>query len=233
MLDFRKFKVLTFDCYGTLIDWESGILRAVRKVLKNHQLEFDDQTILEAYARAEAKIQAGAYEPYKRVLRRVMATMSAELLVDPSEEERDALARSVRDWKPFPDTVGALKRLKERYSLAIISNIDDDLFQYSAEYLEVPFDWVVTAQQAESYKPSHNNFEMAFGRMGFPKKEILHVAQSMYHDIVPARQLGVSTVWVNRRGNQVGWGATLPADGKPDLEVPDLESLADLMELTA
>ena len=233
MLDFQKFKVLTFDCYGTLIDWESGILHAVRKVLKNHQLEFDDQTILEAYARAEAKIEAGAYEPYKRVLRRVVATMSAELLVEPSEEERDALARSVRNWKPFPDTVGALKRLKERYSLAIISNIDDDLFQYSAEHLEVPFDWVITAQQAESYKPSHNNFQMAFGRMGFPKKEILHVAQSMYHDIVPARQLGVSTVWVNRRGNQGGWGATLPAEGKPDLEVPDLASLADLMELTA
>ena len=233
MLDFRKFKVLTFDCYGTLIDWESGILRAVRNVLKNHQLELDDQSILEAYARAEAKIEAGAYEPYKRVLRRVMAAMSAELLVEPSEEERDALARSVRDWKPFSDTVDALKRLKERYSLAIISNIDDDLFQYSAEYLEVPFDWVITAQQAESYKPSHNNFQMAFGRMGFPKEEILHVAQSIYHDIVPARQLGVSTVWVNRRATRDGWGATPPADGRPDLEVPDLESLAEMIDLTA
>ncbi|MCZ6767416.1 MAG: haloacid dehalogenase type II [bacterium] len=230
MLDFRKFKVLTFDCYGTLIDWESGIVRAVRNVLKNHQLEFDDRSILEAYARAEAKIESGAYEPYKKVLRRVMTEMSAELLIEPSDDERDALALSVRDWKPFPDTVRALKRLGERYQLAIISNIDDDLFQYSAEHLEVPFDWVITAQQAESYKPSHNNFQMAFGRMGFPKEKILHVAQSIYHDIVPARQLGLSTVWVNRRAKQEGWGATPPADGKPDLEVPDLESLADMVE---
>jgi len=233
MLDFHKFDVLTFDCYGTLIDWETGILKAVRNVLRRHSLEFDDQSILDAYARAEAKYEAAAYEPYTDVLRKVMKEMSAELLIEPTDAELGAIARSIPDWRPFPDTIRSLRRLKQRYQLGIISNIDDDLFQFTAERLEVPFDFVVTAQQAESYKPSHNNFQMALGRIGGQKDKVLHVAQSIYHDIVPARDLGLTTVWVNRRSKQEGSGATPPAEGKADFEVPDLESFADVVESLA
>jgi 2-haloacid dehalogenase len=122
--------------------------------------------------------------------------------------------------------VEALKYLKERYKLAVISNIDDDLFAHSARHLGVPFDWVITAEQVESYKPSLNNFEKAIEIIGAPRGEILHVAQSLYHDIAPAKELGLANVWVNRRHNLKGYGATYPADAVPDLEVPDLATLA-------
>lgn len=141
----------------------------------------------------------------------------------------DALPNSLQFWPPFPDTTEALLRLKARYKLAIISNVDDDLFAASARQLGVPFDHVITAQQVRSYKPSHNNFERALERVGVAREQVLHVAQSVYHDIVPARALGLSTVWVNRRRGLSGSGATLPAEGRPDLEVPDLKSLADLL----
>ena len=135
-----------------------------------------------------------------------------------------------RSWKPFPDTVAALKKLKSRYKLAIISNTDDDLFADTARLLEVSFDWVITAQQAGSYKPSHHNFKLALERIALPPEQVLHVAQSIYHDIVPARELGLATVWVNRRAGKHGEGATKAAQGQPDLEVPDLKTLAEMAE---
>jgi 2-haloacid dehalogenase len=116
--------------------------------------------------------------------------------------------------------------LKKKFKLAIISNIDDDLFAFSARRLQVQFDWIITAQQARAYKPSLNNFQVAFRRMGLPQDRILHVAQSLFHDVVPAKALGLSTVWINRRHGQAGFGATPPAQAQPDLEVPDLQTLA-------
>src|SRR5262249_28235782 len=116
--------------------------------------------------------------------------------------------------------------LQRKYKLAILSNVDDDLFTYSARRLGVIFDFIITAQQARSYKPSLNNFHLAFQRIGLPPTRILHVAQSLFHDHVPAKSLGMSTVWVNRRQGQPGAGATPPAQAQPDLEVPDLQTLA-------
>jgi 2-haloacid dehalogenase len=145
-----------------------------------------------------------------------------------SEAERRALPESMANWQPFPDTVAALQRLKTRYSLNIISNVDDDLFAASARRLQVQFDQVTTAQQAHSYKPSSNNFLLALQKIGIPREEVLHVGQSIYHDVVPAQELGLATVWVNRRSPCPGAGATKPAEAKPDLEVPDLKTLADL-----
>ena len=133
------------------------------------------------------------------------------------------------DWPAFPDSAPALLALHNRYKLAIISNIDDDLFAMSAPRLGVQFDWIITAQQAQSYKPALHNFQMAMARIGVPPRHILHVAQSLYHDIAPARSLGLSTVWVNRRQAQPGWGATPPAQAQPDAEVPDLRTLAEQM----
>jgi 2-haloacid dehalogenase len=231
VLDFERFTVLTFDCYGTLIDWEAGILQAVRPVLARHAVEAEDRTILETFASLEAKHEENEYIRYEVVLRMVMAEMSLRLGFDASTDDVLSLPRSVAHWKPFPDTVGALRKLKTKYRLAIVSNIDDILLAATARSLEVPFDWVITAQQARAYKPDRRIFDLAFERMGVPRERILHVAQSIYHDIVPARALGLACVWVNRRHGREGTGATRPAEGTPDLEVPDLRSLVEVIGL--
>jgi 2-haloacid dehalogenase len=229
MLDFNRFQLLTFDCYGTLIDWESGILDALQPLLKRHGVDVTDKELLELYAGIEAGHEHGEYKRYEDVLIGVMADVAAHYGVELRPNETTTLARSVEHWQPFSDTVAALEKLKTKYKLAIISNVDDALFEHSARWLRVPFDWVVTAQQAGAYKPAHRAFEVAFSRFDIPREQILHVAQSIYHDIVPARALGVSNVWVNRRKGLEGYGATVPADATPDLEVPDLSSLASLV----
>ncbi|MBI4720715.1 MAG: haloacid dehalogenase type II, partial [Chitinivibrionia bacterium] len=207
-LEFDSYRVLTFDCYGTLIDWESGILGALQPVLRRHSLEIPDETVLELYADLESQIQQGPFLLYKEVLREVVRLMGEVLAFEPLPGEVEVLAESLGDWLPFPDTVPALEALSRRYKLAIISNTDDDLFARTARRLSVQFDWIATAQQVGSYKPSLRNFEFAFEKIRVPRERILHVAQSIYHDIVPAKKLGLSTVWVNRRGARKGSGAT-------------------------
>jgi 2-haloacid dehalogenase len=228
MLDLEPFKVLTFDCYGTLIDWESGILTALRPVLAQHGSALTDDQALELFGELEAAAEAGPYLPYREVLTVVMDGFGARLDFTPTTEERGALADSVGDWPAFPDTVEALKALASRYQLVILSNIDDDLFALSARRLQVTFTEVVTAQQVGSYKPNPRNFEVLLERLDRPKQEILHVAQSLFHDIAPANVAGLTTVWVNRRHDRAGFGATPPQEAQPALEVPDLRTLAEL-----
>ena len=229
MLDFDRFTVLTFDCYGTLIDWESGILAALKPILANRGITISDNELLERYGEIEVDLESGVYKSYRQILREVVAGLGLRYNFSPTASEMDTLPNSVQYWQPFPDTVKALKQLKRRYKLAILSNIDDDLFATSAKQLEVPFDHVITASQVKSYKPSHNNFERALERIGAPREQVLHVAQSIYHDVIPSRAMGIASVWVNRRKGLAGSGATLPAEGQPDLEVPDLRSLANLL----
>ncbi len=227
-LDFSQFECLSFDCYGTLIDWESGILAALRPVLAAHGRNLMDEGLLELYAALEAEEEAGPYRPYREVLQYVTSKLGARLVFTPTLEELDALPRSLPNWPPFVDTVAAVRRLRSRYKLAVISNTDDDLFAGTARRLGVSFDYVITAQQCRSYKPSPNNFETALARIGLPRLKVLHIAQSIYHDIIPAGELGISTVWINRRHNKKGSGATVAALAEPDLELPDLASLAEL-----
>jgi len=139
-----------------------------------------------------------------------------------------AFGDSVGDWPAFSDSPEALARLKRRFRLAVITNCDDDLFARSNARLGLDFDWVVTAQQVGSYKPSHRNFEVAFERIGLPRNRILHVAQSLFHDQVPAKELGLCTVWVSRSQGKAGSGATPPAAATPDLTVRDMATLADV-----
>ncbi len=226
MLNFDDYEVLTFDCYGTLIDWETGIWQALQPLLARYGVGLTQDETLELYGELEAAAERGAYREYKIVLRQVLEGLGARLAFTPTEAELAGFSQSVKDWPAFPDSARALRALKTKYKLAIISNIDDDLFAYSARRLEAPFDWVITARQARSYKPSLNNFRVAFERMAVPPDRILHVAQSVYHDIVPAKSLGLATVWVNRRHDTPGWGATPAAQAQPDLEVPDLQTLA-------
>ncbi len=227
-LDLDAFDVLTFDCYGTLIDWERGLLAAMRPVLASLAVDATDDDLLERYARHEAALEAGPYLRYRDVLARGMGEVARELGVEPSTQELAAFGGSVADWPAFPDSAAALARLRSRYALVVITNCDDDLFAASNRRLGVEFAHVITAQQAGSYKPSHHNFELAFERIDAPRARILHVAQSLFHDHVPAKELGLSTVWVNRRRDRPGSGATPAAAATPDLVVPDMASLADL-----
>lgn len=227
-MDFSRFECLTFDCYGTLIDWETGILTALKPILEGHHRQLSDDAILELYGNIEAQIESGDYLPYRLVLQRVTQRLGARLSFPLYEGEATALADSLKNWPPFPDTVESLKRLKSRFNLAIISNTDDDLFAETAKLLEVPFDFVITAQQVGSYKPSHRNFERALEVIGQPKEKLLHCAQSIFHDIVPAKRLGIANVWVNRRAGKQGGGATKVASETPDLTVTSLKALADM-----
>ena len=228
-LDLSQFEVLTFDCYGTLIDWENGILRALRPIMQAHKTRATDNELLEAYAAAESKAESGEFMPYRRILEQVVRDLAAKFSFNASPQEQQSLPESLKAWQPFPDTVDALRRLHRRYKLAIIANTDDDLFGHTAKLLEVPFDFVTTALEVSSYKPSFNNFQRALEKMKISKDRILHVAQSLHHDIEPTRALGIHSVWVNRRHGKPGAGATVSSSAKPDLEVPDLKTLADLV----
>ena len=227
MIAFGDFDVLSFDCYGTLIDWETGLVQALHPILQAHGVQQDDEEVLAAYAVAEAAAEAGAYQGYRAVLATALRDLGALYRFTPSPEELERFATSVGDWPAFPDTPGALARLARRFKLAVITNCDDDLFALSHRRLGVAFDWVITAQQARSYKPSLGPFQVALARSGVPPARLLHVAQSLFHDHVPAKQLGLRTVWVNRRHDKPGAGATPPAAAVPDLEVPDLRTLVD------
>jgi 2-haloacid dehalogenase len=231
MLPFDAFAVLTFDCYGTLIDWETGIWEALQPIFANHHVTLPPDRALELYGELESEAEGGEYREYKAILRTVLEGFGARLDFAPTAHELDRFAMSVRDWPAFPDSPRALQALRKTYKLAIISNIDDDLFAFSAQRLQVKFDWVITAQQAKSYKPSVNNFHLAFERIGVPRSTILHVAQSLFHDIAPAKALGLSAVWINRRHGKAGCGATPPAQARADLEVPDLQTLAERIGL--
>ncbi|HET8629734.1 MAG TPA: haloacid dehalogenase type II [Thermomicrobiales bacterium] len=228
MLAFDRFTYLTFDCYGTLIDWERGILDALRPLLDRHGATLSDDQILELFGEFEAAAEAGPYLPYRDVLAAVVDGFGARLGFTPTADERASLAASVGDWPAFPDTVDALRSLARRYRLAILSNVDDDLFAGSARRLGVDFAAVITAQQVGSYKPDRRNFRAALARLDVPPDQVLHVGQSLFHDIAPAKELGLTTVWVNRRHDRPGFGATPPATAQPDLEVPDLRTLARL-----
>ncbi len=227
-LDFDSFDVLTFDCYGTLIDWEAGLAAALRAALAPRGVDVDDERLLELYARHEAQLEAGPYLRYRDVLARSLEAIAADLGVAPTEAELATFGASVGAWPAFPDSPAALARLKDRYRLGVITNSDDDLFALSNRRLGVTFDWVITAQQAGGYKPRLANFELAFERIGSPRNRILHVAQSLFHDHVPAKQLGLRTAWINRRHGRTGSGATPAAVATPDVEAPDLASFAEL-----
>lgn len=230
MLDFDRFDILSFDCYGTLIDFEVGVLAALRPILARHGVALPDDALLEAYGALKLPLEREPFQPFREVLLRTMDRFGQRFNFDPTPDERAALVESLADWPPFPDTVEALARLGRSFRLAILSNIDDDLFAGSARLLRAPFAAIVTSQQVGSYKPSPANFRLLLERLAVPKERILHVAQSRFHDIGPAREVGLATVWVNRRHGQTGFGATPPAAADPDLTVPDLHTLARLIE---
>jgi 2-haloacid dehalogenase len=229
MFDPSQKDVLTFDCYGTLIDWETGILDVLQPILRSHGVQLDDDRVLEAYAEFEADAEGGPYLTYREVLATCLRRFGERFGFHPSEDELVRFSGSVGDWPAFPDSAEALAALQRCFKLSVLTNMDDDLFALSQAKLGVTFDEVVTAQQVRSYKPALAHFQIALERLGLPKQRILHVAQSLFHDHVPAKQLGFDTVWVNRRHDRPGFGATLPAEAQPDQEFPDMRSVAQAL----
>jgi len=228
--DVDRFEALTFDCYGTLIDWEAGLLGAFRPILAAHGVSVDDEELLARYAGHEARLESGPYLRYRDLLAEALRGVAAELSFQPTDDEAATFGGSVVDWPAFPDSSAALARLATRFKLGVLTNCDDDLFAASNERLGVAFDWVVTAEQVGSYKPSEANFQALFDRLaadGVARDRILHVAQSLYHDHAPAKRLGMTTVWIDRRHDRPGAGATPVADAAPDATYPSMASFAE------
>ena len=225
MVDFSRIEWVSFDCYGTLVDWETGISSAVSSVLEAHDVHHSAAQILELFAEMEPQAQSSpGYRDYRSVLRQVMELVGNRLGLQFGEAELTCLADTLPRWPIFPDAPAALHAMQGRYKLAIISNVDDDLFAGSARALGVEFDAVVTSEQAGCYKPNLRNFEISKERMAVDNERWLHVGESLYHDIGPANQLGITSVWVSRAGRG---GGTRPTDAVPDLVVADLAALAE------
>ncbi len=222
-LDFNSFDVFTFDCYGTLIDWEQGILSALRPILHSHNVVLSDDAVLAIYGEIEPKLQ-NPYQRYHDVLRGVVCEFGRKNGFTPTEAEMDALPASLPSWQPYPDTIPALERLATKYRLVVLSNIDDHLFAASARRLRVKFDAAITAEQVKSYKPDRAHWIEMLHRCRTTPDRVLHVGQSLYHDVIPAKAMGFKTVWVHRAP---GFGATRAAHERPDLEVKSLSDLAD------
>jgi len=230
MIDLAAFRFISFDCYGTLIDWETGILGALRPWVQSAHsaVEATDRELLQLYARFEAEEEGGPYRTYRDVQRTVLERIAGELGVpSPDGDTRDLISDSVGTWPPFPDVVEALQGLAQSHGLVILSNIDQSMFAKSARLLSVEFTRVLTAEDIGSYKPNPRNFERLFAEVA-PPGDILHVAQSLFHDHVPAKAAGMTTVWINRPSVLPGQGLTPEISGvtpRPDLVLPDLASL--------
>lgn len=216
----RPYDVITFDCYGTLIDWERGIIGAFIEAAGRDGLVLHRAAVFGAYAEIEPVVEAERYRSYRAVLAETGHRVARRLGWPLSEERSRFLADSLRDWQPFADTNPALERLATAgYRLGILSNVDDDLLTGTLRHLTVPFDLLVTAQQVRSYKPAPGHFLTAGQRIG--KDRWIHVAQSYFHDVVPARTLRIPVVWINRKGEVARDG------GHADREFPTLAELAD------
>ncbi len=228
-----SFEALSFDCYGTLIDWETGILAVVRPWANTHRLAVSDEQLLAAYAQSESRAESEhPAELYPAILARTFRSIGEQFGAEVSDAEAVALGRSVPDWPPFEDTVAALGRLAGRYKLIILSNVDRASFAASNAKLGVEFTSIITAQDVGSYKPSPRNFEALLAetrRLGVSPDSLLHVAQSLFHDHVPAQRIGLRSVWINRHHDRPGDGATLPpvTDVHPDAEFPSMAAFAE------
>jgi putative hydrolase of the HAD superfamily len=231
------YEALSFDCYGTLIDWEVGLAAVVGPWARSHGLDLDDETLLSAYADHEARIEReDPAEPYPDVLARCLEALGQQLGVGVSAEEAYSLAVSVPDWPAYVDSHDALVALSRHFKLIILSNVDRQSFAASNGRLDVVFDMVLTAQDIGSYKPAARNFDVLLNetaRLGIAQGRLLHVAQSLFHDHVPAKRAGLATVWINRRHGRPGWGATpAPSAGvTPDWEFKSMAAFAAAVEI--
>ncbi|MBB5408296.1 2-haloalkanoic acid dehalogenase type II [Paraburkholderia sp. HC6.4b] len=227
------FDTLTFDCYGTLIDWESGIFEGLRPLLERARTPLTRDEVLEAHARHESSQQN--FTPAKRyqeLLPIVYKRMAEEWGLPYTHEECVAYGQSIRNWPAFADSALALQYLKRHYKLVILSNIDNESFTFSNARLQVEFDAVITAEDVGSYKPSPRNFEYMLQKLdqrGIKKEKILHTAESLFHDHKPANEFGLASCWIYRRHSQPGFGATMNPGSQPDIDFR-FDSMADFVD---
>ena len=230
------FEALSFDCYGTLIDWETGILSVLRPWADDRGLSVSDEELLGAYGEHESRAEwEHPTLPYPEILARSFLGLGDQFGVEVSLADGHRLGRSVGEWPAFPDSAESLRQLASRYQLIILSNVDRDSFHASNEKLGVEFSRVLTAQDIGSYKPSGRNFKALLTeaeRMGIGTGKLLHVAQSLFHDHVPAHAMGLPSVWINRRSGRDGWGATPAPDSSinPDFEFDSMASFAKAVD---
>ena len=216
------FDTLTFDCYGTLIDWETGIFQGLRPLLERVKQPLTRDQVLEAHARHESSQQK--YTPAKRyqeLLPIVYKRLAEEWQVPFTLDDCVAYGKSVQNWPAFEDSADALQYLKKYYKLVILSNIDNESFTYSNAKLQVEFDAIITAEDVGSYKPSPRNFEYMLdklGERGIKKETILHTAESLFHDHKPANEFGLASCWIYRRHDQEGFGATMNPGQQPKVD---------------
>ena len=226
-MEFSKIKLLSFDCYGTLVDWKKGVLDTLESCMTANDVPISREDLFELFLQEDSKMITGEYQSYREILARILDGISGQIGIGPGRIDRYLLSDHFDRWLPFPDTVKSLIKLGEHYKLAIISNVDDDLFSITNRLLEVEFDYIITARQLGSYKPAARNFEAALGHFQLDNSQIVHVAQSIYHDIIPSNKLDWNNVWVNRYGEP----ERTDPDEFPDLEVPDLASLVRIIDL--
>ena len=227
------FDAISFDCYGTLIDWESGILATLRPWAGRHGLSVGDDALLAEFSRVEPGLQtARPAALYPDILADAFRALGRHFGRSVGDDEARAFGQSVKDWPAFPDSADALAYLKRHYKLAILSNVDRASFAHSNRRLGVEFDLIVTAEDVGSYKPTPRNFEVLLERLaalGVRKERLLHTAESLYHDHVPAKRFGLATAWIYRRAGKGSFGATRAPDQpvKPDWQVTTLAELAE------
>jgi 2-haloalkanoic acid dehalogenase type II len=216
------FNVITFDCYGTLIDWETGIRAGFKQALENLGLSESEETqVFDLYEKEEKRIEGLPYRPYRRVLAEALSSASNKIGKRISERSSHILADQLPKWRPFPDTNPALQKLATKHKLGILSNVDNDLLSGTLKNFSVPFDFLVTAENVRSYKPKPKHFIEAQKIIG--DSNWLHVASSLYHDVEPASKLGIPAVWVNRKRSEKGREYST----KRAKEVVNLTQLAD------
>ncbi len=228
-------EALSFDVYGTLIDWESGIAAALRPWANRHGLLISDDALIEAFARHETQVQTE--HPtwlYPDILSELMWRIGNDLDAPVTEIEAAAFGRSVGQWPAFPDTAEALARLSQHYKLIVLSNVDNVSLRLSNDHLGVEFDATISAEDVGSYKPAPANFDAlddALEALGYETNQLLHVAESLYHDHEPARARGLKTVWIHRRNTKPGTGATAAplTDITPDYRFATLSQFADAL----
>lgn len=222
-MDLDGITTLSFDCYGTLIDWETGIMAALRAWLDQHGIKAPNDQVLEIYGELEFEVEeANPGALYPRILGKVHQALGEHFNIPSTAEEQKAFGASVKDWPAFPDSAKALKYLGKHYKLIILSNIDRASFAHSEKKLGVKFDAIYTAQDIGSYKPDPRNFEYLLEHLRADFKarpdQLLHVAQSLFHDHEPAKKKNLHTCWIDRRANKKGVGATVALYGPVDFD---------------
>jgi len=218
-------KIISFDCYGTLVDWEKGIISSLRPIFEKYEVDITDDEILEIYSIIESRLEKN-YIPYKEILKKIVIKFSDYFDFDLERGEENALLNNWANFELFEDVNETLKEIKKRgYKIAIISNVDNDLFELTKKKFEFEIDYIITSEMVKAYKPSKIVFEYALKVFNSNKDEILHTAQSYYHDIIPAKELGIKTAHIKRRG----FGAT------PRVEIVnsdyEFENLRELLSI--